>query len=298
VTRSTWKRPGATIAVLALAGLLFTSVACDRRPDDETGQPAPAPAQAAARTVTVAATALAADDNWGTITGQVVWQGKAPPNPEVNITNDKDHCASKGPILRNDLIVNKKNNGVRWTLVWLAPVKDFKDPDKVPPIHPSLAKVPAKVEIDQPVCIFVPRMTAMREGSELVFKNSAPVPHNVSVNGAPLGPTDNKLLPAKTGILAFKDVKARFMPFSYSCSIHPWMKGWIGVFKHPYTAVTDEDGKFEIKNAPVGNWRLILWHEKVGWVVFKNTNDIGKVIAVKPKGKTDAGKIEMKETDD
>jgi hypothetical protein len=33
------------------------------------------------------------------------------------------------------------------------------------------------------------------------------------------------------------------------------------VFDHPYFATTDENGNFEIPNAPVGKWRLVYWHE-------------------------------------
>ena len=47
----------------------------------------------------------------------------------------------------------------------------------------------------------------------------------------------------------------------YRCTIHPWMNGWVRVFDHPYYAVTDEDGKFEIKNAPAGKFRIVFWHE-------------------------------------
>jgi hypothetical protein len=235
-------------------------------------------------------------EGWGTIKGKVVFAGNAPPNPEVNVTADKAHCTSKGPIYRNELVINKKNQGVRWVLVWLADPKDFKDVDKVPPIHPDLKKVPPRVELDQPCCVFEPRVIGLREGTELVYKNSAPVPHNVKAEGGPLGPSFNQLLPSGKE-LPVKDVKARLMPFSYGCSIHPWMKGWVGVFKHPYYAVTDADGNFEIKNAPAGKWRLMVWQEKVGWVIFKDRNNFGKVIEVKDKGTT-TEKITLKDVDD
>jgi len=264
--RSMWLRPGLACAVLALAGVLLAS-------------------------------SSAGAQGWGTVKGQVTLKkgDPLPDNPAVNVTADKQHCLAKGPIHRNDLVVNKKNRGVRWVLVWLAPVKDFRNVNNVPPIHASLKKGPAKVELDQPVCVFVPRMTAIREGTTLVYKNSAPVPHNVSLQGGAQGPNLNQLLPAKTGELVVKDVKARFMPFSYNCSIHPWMKGWVGVFKHPYFAVTDADGKFEIKNAPAGTWRLMVWQEKVGWVVFKSKDNIGKLITIKDKGTTTVPAVELKD---
>jgi hypothetical protein len=230
----------------------------------------------------LAAPVPVASRHWGTIEGRVVFAGTSiPANPAVRVAKDKEHCLSKGPIKRNELVVNPKNRGVRWVLVWLAPVKDFRDLTKLPPIPHSLKNVSSKkVEIDQSVCQFVPRTLGIREGTTLVFKNSAPVAHNVNVQGGVTGPNFNVLLP-RTGVWEVKDVKARLLPLCFSCSIHHWMRGWVGVFKHPYFAVTDQDGKFEIKAAPVGRWRLMVWQEKVGWVIYRGKNDIGRIITVK-----------------
>jgi hypothetical protein len=43
------------------------------------------------------------------------------------------------------------------------------------------------------------------------------------------------------------------------------MGAWIRVFDHPYFAVTDADGKFEIKNAPAGKCRIVIWQESIGY---------------------------------
>ena len=44
------------------------------------------------------------------------------------------------------------------------------------------------------------------------------------------------------------------------------MSGVVFVQDHPYMAVTDEDGKFEIKNLPAGKHTFKVWHEKVGYL--------------------------------
>ena len=87
-------------------------------------------------------------------------------------------------------------------------------------------------------------------------------------------------------------IKARYMPFMYTCGIHSWMKGYVGVYHHPYFAVTDADGNFTIKNAPAGKYRLMAWHEQ-GWVIInpKDLRDRGKIIDIKAGGKTDVGKV-------
>lgn len=48
------------------------------------------------------------------------------------------------------------------------------------------------------------------------------------------------------------------------CNIHSWMHAFIGVVPHPYFAVSNEDGSFEIKNLPPGTYTLEAWQENLG----------------------------------
>jgi hypothetical protein len=67
------------------------------------------------------------------------------------------------------------------------------------------------------------------------------------------------------------------------------------VLKNPYFAVSDKDGKFEIKNAPAGTYRLVAWQEGMGWVVGDTKpNKMGKKITIKADGVTDLGKLSVK----
>jgi hypothetical protein len=70
-------------------------------------------------------------------------------------------------------------------------------------------------------------------------------------------------------------------PYEVESAIFPAMKGWARVFDHPYFAVTDADGKFEIKGAPAGRYNIIMWHEYNGWA---NGGKFGKAIEI-PAGK-------------
>ena len=60
-------------------------------------------------------------------------------------------------------------------------------------------------------------------------------------------------------------LKADKQPIAISCNIHPWMKGYMCVFDHPYFAVTDDDGNFEIKNVPAGKLQMVIWQEDMGF---------------------------------
>jgi hypothetical protein len=48
------------------------------------------------------------------------------------------------------------------------------------------------------------------------------------------------------------------------CNVHGWMAAWVGVVAHPYYAVTDETGAFELKGVPPGTYTIEAWHEKFG----------------------------------
>ena len=50
----------------------------------------------------------------------------------------------------------------------------------------------------------------------------------------------------------------------FKCDVHGWMNAYVGVLDHPYFAVTDEDGKFELKTLPPGTYTIEAWHEKLG----------------------------------
>lgn len=235
-------------------------------------------------------------EGWGTIKGQVVWYDKeAPKRAPINVTKDKEACEKNGKLLEDKRVVNPKNLGVRWCLVYLMDVSGF---NKDIPIHPKLKEIKKKtVEMDQPCCQFEPHLLAMREGQTLIVKNSAMISHNVNLNFGVKGPSMNPILPAG-GKVKVPDIKAHYIPSMVSCNIHPWMSARIAVLKNPYFAVTDKDGKFEIKDAPAGQFRLVIWHEEGGWVVHdsKKWRD-GKKINIEAGDTTDLGKIPLKPLD-
>ena len=243
------------------------------------------------------------------IKGRIVWdtaKGAPPARAAIKPTKDEEVCAKDAEFKTEDWIVNPKTNGIKNVVVWLVPEPDaataaaLKAGTKkdIPSfdakdIHPALAK-PAKptVEIDQPCCRFIPHIVLAQEGQDMVIKNSAPVPHNAKWTSRNNGEI-NPLLPAGAQHVV-KDLKAEKFPIEISCSIHPWMKAYVRVFDHPYFAVTDEDGNFTIKNAPVmnGKLRLFVWQETGGYSGGREGR-FGETIEVKAK-ETNLGDIKFK----
>ncbi len=226
--------------------------------------------------------------SWGTIKGQVVWGGeKLPERPPIKVDKNQDVCLAKGPLLSEDLVVDSRTKGVRWVMVWLIDASDPKKP-KAPPIHPSLKDLKVKeIELDQPCCQFEPHNLAVREGQTVIAKNSATIPHSIKLDGGEDNPNINVIIPPG-GKIEIKDWKASRSVVPMSCTIHLWMKGFIRVLDHPYYAVTDAEGRIEIKDAPAGNFNLVVWQESVGWV---QGGKLGIPVTIKGNGVTDLGKI-------
>src|SRR5262245_57360026 len=88
---------------------------------------------------------LASAQEWGSIKGQLVMEnGKAPAPKKLEITKDQDHCLSKGDLVAEQYVVNPKNGGVRYVVVWIATDKDGRSDHKAElPLHPSVAKIAA-----------------------------------------------------------------------------------------------------------------------------------------------------------
>jgi hypothetical protein len=234
--------------------------------------------------------AFAAADGWGNVKGAIVWGGdKAPERPPIDLkaNPDKMVCLKNGAILDETWIVNAKSMGLKNTFVWLQP----KEKGAKMPIHPDLADVKIKnINIDQPSCMFIPHAIALREGQALVAKNTSGISHNYKWSGHPdVNPGGNVLLPPNA-TKEIADLKADRFPVSVECNIHPWMKGWVRVYDHPYYAVTDENGGFEFKKAPAGEWRLMVWHGSGGWLGGKDGRN-GQPVTIKAGETNDLGKL-------
>ena len=48
------------------------------------------------------------------------------------------------------------------------------------------------------------------------------------------------------------------------CNQHPWMKMYVNVVKSPFFAVTDKDGKYELKGLPPGTYTVEAVQERLG----------------------------------
>jgi hypothetical protein len=202
----------------------------------------------------------AAADEWGTVKGQVTWAGKEIPKPAKLDTSKEPKCDKCN--VHDEKFVISKDGGLKNVIVWLQDANQNPRKAMIPlKIHPSLKESKTKeVIMDQPCCKFEPRIIALRDDQTLIGKNSSEILHNMHwFSSDEKNPGDNKAI-AAGGKLEIK-LEASLKSVQIQCDVHGWMKGAVRVFNHPYFAVTDADGRFEIKNAPAGKYHIMMWHE-------------------------------------
>jgi len=56
------------------------------------------------------------------------------------------------------------------------------------------------------------------------------------------------------------------LPVTLKCDVRNWAYSYIGVFDHPFFAVTDKDGSFQISGVPPGKYILEAFHRRAGKV--------------------------------
>jgi plastocyanin len=190
---------------------------------------------------------------WGDLEGTFVFKGTPPTPAKINVDKDQAFCG-KHNLVDEKVVVNKENGGLANVVVYLF------DQAK-PKIHPDYEKTAkAEVVVDNANCRFEPHVSGLRVGQTLVLGNKDPIGHNTKADFFTNNPF-NDLIPAG-GSIKKTFTAAETTPSAMSCSIHAWMNAYLLVREDPYFAVSDKDGKFAIKNLPVGEHTFIVWSNK------------------------------------
>lgn len=210
-------------------------------------------------TCVLAAGGATAAELTGSIEGRVTFRGEAPKSAVA------DEGGNRDPLI----LVDPKSRGVQDVVVHL----------KVPamPLERGKSEVP---KMDQVNNRFVPRVLAVRAGQRVVFTNSDAGNHNVRAAAA-IATNEFNIFTGIEGSYqrAFAaDPKGR--PVRIGCDIHPWMRGWIYVFDHPFFAVTDSEGKFRISGVPPGKYEAVFAQPDLGYAETKTVDVAGQTIRI------------------
>ena len=133
--------------------------------------------------------------------------------------------------------------------------------------------VPAeKPVIDQKGCIYEPMMTGAMTRQMVEIRNSDPVLHNVLLNKSNSGNPVFNLSQAPGSKAIEKAFDNPEIGIKLVCSVHPWMAGYLSVVPHPYFAITDANGVFELPSGlPAGKYTLAAYHVRGGEVTTEIT---------------------------
>jgi len=183
--------------------------------------------------------------------GTVRFQGPVPVGKPINMSADPS-CAKQhsSPAMSQEIMADAKGD-LQNVVVFVS--DGLGDRTFDPPSQPAV--------IEQKGCMYAPHVLAVRANQKLEVVNSDPTLHNIH----PL-PTNNREWNKAEGPGATtEETFAREeIAIPVKCNVHPWMRSYVAVFKHPYFAVTGKDGSFDLGNLPPGTYTIKAWHEKLG----------------------------------
>jgi plastocyanin len=241
-------------AGIALFAIVF-AVACG-------GSSSPQPSSAPAASPEPAPAAPAAPvplPGASTITGSVKYEGTAE-KPRVVRMDSDPLCMPEGPSTSEVLLVGP-GNGLQNAFVY---VKDGLGDHKF-----TAPQTP--VVLDQKGCKYSPHVFGVQLGQPVIIVNSDPTLHNV--HAVPKANAEFNFGQAVKGMKTTRTFDKQEVMVPFRCDVHGWMAAYAGVLPHPYFAVSNADGTFEIKGLPAGTYTVEVWHERLGTQTTKVTVD-------------------------
>jgi plastocyanin len=210
-------------------------------------------------------------DEVGTVKGAVAFEGAAPERASLEMGADpvcvKSHSER---VLAEDVVVNK-NGTLRNVLLVIK---------KGPALEGYKGEAPKEeVLLDQRGCVYIPHVLALRAGQTLRVKSSDATLHNIHT--LPRKNTQmNKAMPSGSPDLT-TSFKTAELSIDVKCDVHPWMRAVAHVVKHPFFALTGDEGEFSIANLTPGDYTIDAIHEKLGTQTSEVKIEAGKTRELK-----------------
>lgn len=183
--------------------------------------------------------------NGGKISGAVKFTGPKPAQKFVRVAKDQEYC---GKTMPSDELVISDSGAIRQTVVSLEGIARGK---KI---------VRSLVSIDNKKCMFEPHVQALITDAPVEVRNSDPVFHNIHALLDGKRTIFNLALPTQ-GMKVERRLGTRPGLIEIMCDAHRWMLAYVKLFNHPYFAVTNDVGFFEIADVPPGRYTVVIWHE-------------------------------------
>ena len=195
---------------------------------------------------------VAGAEDQGVIKGAVSWTASKTPRRKVFQIGADPQCVrmrGNDPLLSERIVVNA-NGTVKNVFVYvksgLPAGREWPVPEEV-------------MVVDQKGCRYEPHVFGILAGQTVRILNSDATLHNVNCNPKQ-NAGFNKAQP-RQGLKYEHVFNNPEIMIKLKCDSHTWMSAYCGVLDHPFFAVTDDQGAFEIKGLPAGEYIVATWHE-------------------------------------
>lgn len=197
----------------------------------------------------------AAGSGPGNFSGRVVLTGTAPTLGPIHTkgANIKDAEVCAAVDMPNERLVTGADNGVANVFIYM---------QKAPKGTAKPTLLDEAVIFDQKNCRFLPHCLVVPTGQLVKVLSDDTVGHNTHSYPARNNAINNTVSPGdRLGAMQFAYKSSEREPLRVVCDFHSWMNAWHLPVDHPFAALTDADGNFEIKDLPSGDHVFTVWHE-------------------------------------
>ena len=104
-------------------------------------------------------------------------------------------------------------------------------------------------------------MIVLMVGQPLRIRNSDDTLHNI--HPRPIINKEFNIGQPRKGMEVTRSFEKAELMIPTGCEVHPWMRAYISVLAHPFFSLTEEDGSYEIKALPDGDYDVEAVHSQL-----------------------------------
>ena len=232
------------VCVAACGGGSDTSSATSKPAAASTSSAPSTEAQAEPAPSAAAAQAWDAAKGTAHVTGKITFKGDAPKRRKIDMGSDATCGGLHAEAVLDESAIVDAHGGLQNVLVYVRKGLEgwkFSTPTNT-------------AELKQQGCVYAPHVLGVQVGQPVAIHNNDAVTHNVHVY-ANKNSSFNQTQASGGPNLELK-FERNEVPITFKCDIHGWMSNYVGVFDHPFFAVSAADGSFDLGQLPAGDYTL------------------------------------------